>query len=408
MILQAATHPVFTVFLTLVILWLIGSALTLIYAELSNEQKGKLKVAAKRVKKVLTNETFVYILKRIFSSLFTLLLVVVLVSLLLRLIPDYQLYDVPTYNKIKGSNPSGAEAWRNLVLYRYGRTTLDGHRRSGLVGALQYIYWLLPIPKKIPVTWDTNYTRIIRYWEGTVYLGKSIMYPDKEIPQIIRERMGISMRISLITTALVYVLSYPLGLVMAKKPGGVIDKLGTAFIVLNYAIPALVFYLLMNSVMGKADGIFGWLKAGFVYNENIPTSLIPPIFCMVFLSIPGTSMWVRRFTVDELNSDYVKFAKSKGLSENRIMYTHVLRNSIVPLVRSIPGTLLFSFVGSYYVEKIWSIPGTGGILTTALTRNDFQLIQGLTMIYAGLSMLAFLLGDIITVFFDPRIRLRAR
>lgn len=119
-------------------------------------------------------------------------------------------------------------------------------------------------------------------------------------------------------------------------------------------------------------------------------------------------MWVRRFTVDELNSDYVKFAKSKGLSENRIMYTHVLRNSIVPLVRSIPGTLLFSFVGSYYVEKIWSIPGTGGILTTALTRNDFQLIQGLTMIYAGLSMLAFLLGDIITVFFDPRIRLRAR
>ena len=120
--------------------------------KLSNEKKEKLKVAAKRVKKALTNETFVYILKRIFSSLFTLLLVVVLVSLLLRLIPDYQLYDVPTYNKIKGSNPAGAEAWRNLVLYRYGRTTLDGHRKSALVGALQYIYWLLPIPKKIPVT----------------------------------------------------------------------------------------------------------------------------------------------------------------------------------------------------------------------------------------------------------------
>ena len=115
------------------ILWLIGSALTLIYIKLNNKQKEKLKVAAKKVKKAFTNETFVYILKRIFSSLLTLLLVVVLVSLLLRLIPDYQLYDVSTYNKIKGSNPSGAEAWRNLVLYRYGRTTLEGHRRSGLL-----------------------------------------------------------------------------------------------------------------------------------------------------------------------------------------------------------------------------------------------------------------------------------
>ncbi|HPV54929.1 MAG TPA: ABC transporter permease [Bacilli bacterium] len=376
--------------------------------KLEGKRKFTFKDLLRRIKKALTNETFLYIMKRIFSSLLTLLLVVALVSLLLRLIPDIQLYDVAQYNKIKGSNPSGAEAYRNLVLYRYGRTTLDGHRRSAIFGALQYIYWLLPIPKKIPIRWDVNYTEIKLYWEGYIYLGRSIMYPDKEIPVIIKERMGISMRISMITVVCVYVLAYPLGLVMAKKPGGVVDRLGTAFIVLNYAIPGLVFYLLMNSIMGKSDGIFGWMNAGFFYDEHNSASLIPPIFCMVFLSIPGTSMWVRRFTVDELNSDYVKFAKSKGLSENRIMYTHVLRNSVVPLVRSIPGTLLFSFVGSYYVEKIWSIPGTGGLLTGALMRNDFQLIQGLTMIYAALSMLAFLLGDIITVFFDPRIRLRAR
>ena len=110
--------------------------------------------------------------------------------------------------------------------------------------------------------------------------------------------------------------------------------------------------------------------------------------------------------VDELTADYVKFARSKGLSENRIMYTHVLRNAIVPLVRNIPATFIFAVVGSYFVEKIWSIDGTGKMLTDAISKIDMSMIQGMTVIYALMSMAAFLLGDIITVFFDPRIKLQ--
>ncbi len=376
--------------------------------KIEEKQKITFKDILLKIKKAITNETFLYVMKRIFSSLLTLFLIIALLIVLLRIIPDILLYDPNLYNKLKASSYSSAEAYRNSELFRYGRTTLEGRRLPALFSVVQYIYWLLPIPKKIPVRWNVNYTEVLRYWEGTVYFGRSLTQPSKYITDMIGERMGISMRISLITVFFIYIISYPLGIVMAKKPGGVADRLGTAFIVLNYAIPGLVFYLLMNSFMGKPDGVFGWLKAGYLYQEGQPQTLIPPIFCMVFLSIPGNSMWVRRFTVDELNSDYVKFARSKGLSDNRIMYTHVLRNSIVPLVRSIPSTLLFSFVGSYYVEKIWSIPGTGGLLTGALQKNDFPLIQGLTFIYAAISMLAFLLGDIITVFFDPRIRLRAK
>ena len=109
--------------------------------------------------------------------------------------------------------------------------------------------------------------------------------------------------------------------------------------------------------------------------------------------------------IDELSSDYVKFARSKGLSENRILYTHVLRNAAVPLIRNIPAVFIGSIMGSYYVEAIWGIPGTGGTLITGVQNLDVAIVQGLTIIYALLGMLSFLLGDVITVFFDPRIKL---
>ena len=162
----------------------------------------------------------------------------------------------------------------------------------------------------------------------------------------------------------------------------------------------------MNSVLGNPNGIFGIFKFGFLYKGEWH-QLIPPIFCVVFLSIPGVCIWVRRFMIDELTSDYVKFARSKGLGETQIMYTHVLRNAMMPLVRNIPGTFLGAIVGSYYIETIWGIPGTGILLTTALSATDLDIpvIQGLTVLYASISMISFLLGDLITVFFDPRVKI---
>ena len=90
------------------------------------------------------------------------------------------------------------------------------------------------------------------------------------------------------------------------------------------------------------------------------------------------------------------------------MYTHVLRNACVPLVRGIPGTFLGAIVGSYYIETIWSIPGTGILLTTGIQKFDIPVIMGLTVLYSAISMLSFLLGDLIVVLFDPRIRVTNR
>jgi len=348
-----------------------------------------------------------YMLKRILGSLITLVLLVFVVIILLRCIPEDYLYDISTYNKIKRS--AGIEAannYANRQLYFYGRKTITGKNVPVFYSIFQYLYWILPIPKNIPVAWDeATYTTVIKSKHVWSYFGESMKY-SKPVTRLLKERMGISFRISIISLLLSYIISYPLGVAMAKKPGGIVDKIGNAFVVLNYAIPALVFYMIIQKWMGNSNGMFGKLF-GYVYKKNNPLSLFPPIFALVFLSIPGITIWVRRFMLDEMSSDYVKFARSKGLSENRIMYTHVLRNACVPLVRSIPAAFIGAIIGSYYVEKLWNIPGTGQLLLTGLSLQspDVMLVQALTIIYSGLSMISFLLGDIVTVLIDPRIKL---
>lgn len=365
----------------------------------------------KAVSRALRNKTFLYIVRRTLSSIFTLLLLVAVVTALLRLLPDTKFYDVKSFNTIKGkSGLATAERWRDAQLYLAGRINLDGSRSSVLGSIFRFIYWVIPIPKAIPIQWNNGYTVVYQYHITASYFGKSMNEPGNPfIVDLFASKMGISFRISIITTVLAYVLSVPLGIAMAKKPGGIIDKIGNIFIVLNYAIPALVFYLLMCNLFGDANGIFAWGHFGTVYDKDKWWSLVPPIFCIIFLSIPGIAIWVRRFMVDELSSDYVKFARSKGLSENRIMYTHVLRNASVPLIRGLPSIFIGAIVGSYYIEYIWSIPGTGRLLINALQGGspDVQVVQALTVIYAAMSMLSFLLGDIVTIFFDPRIKLIA-
>lgn len=360
----------------------------------------------------LKNKTFIYILRRFLSSLITLSLIIFFIILLLSFIPDESFYSFSEYSKLKNSSLSNseqlAEKFKVAELYRYGRMTLEGRRIGVFEQFFRFIYNILPIPKTIYTAIDNTTQELIQPETKFIYFGKSIK-EAKLVTQLIQERALVSFVISISTLILNYLIAYPLGIAMSRKPGSLIDKIGNIFIVLNYAIPGLVFYLFMNRLFGIG---IGGISFGFIYDSSSlarkAITLIPPIFCITFLSIPGTAIWVRRFMVDQLNSDYVKFAQSKGLSSNRVLYTHVLRNAIVPLVRSIPGSVIFAFVGSYFVESIWNIPGTGLLLISAMSISnpDVNVILSLTTIYAGLGMFALILGDIATIIADPRIKLR--
>lgn len=371
-------------------------------------KENKFLVVLRSIGRALKNRTFLYILRRIGSALITLLLLVALIKILFALLPDTKFYDVATYKLyVNKYGETMANNWRNAQLFSAGRVDIDGNRISLIQSIFEYIWWILPIPKSIPIAWSRDYSTVIKWYDCLSYFGRSSTN-KKYVLDLLVDRMGISFEVTMISIVITYAIGYPLGIAMAKKPGGVVDRIGNVFIVLNYAIPALVFYLFMQRILGDSNGIFGWAHFGLIYDSNDPSflQLMPAILCMSFLSIPGVIIWLRRFMVDELNSDYVKFARSKGLSENRIMYTHVLRNAVVPLVRNIPATFIGAIVGSYFVEKIWHIPGTGSLLTDGMTTLDISVVTSLTTIYAGLGMIAFLLGDIVTVFCDPRIKLQ--
>ena len=119
-------------------------------------------------------------------------------------------------------------------------------------------------------------------------------------------------------------------------------------------------------------------------------------------------MWLRRYMVDESNKDYIRLARAKGVPAARISRSHVFRNAIVPLVQYIPSAFLNTVVGSIYIESLYSIPGMGGLLVTAIKGQDNKLVQALVIIYSVISILGLLFGDILMAVLDPRISFSAK
>lgn len=134
-------------------------------------------------------------------------------------------------------------------------------------------------------------------------------------------------------------------------------------------------------------------------------SWILPTISISLGGIAGYAMWVRRFMVDELNKEYIRLARAKGLPSRAIMIKHVMRNAFVPLAQYLPATVLLTIGGSIYIESLYSIPGMGGLLVDAIQRQDNPLVQALVLVYSVLAIIGLFLGDVLMTLFDPRIRL---
>ena len=107
--------------------------------------------------------------------------------------------------------------------------------------------------------------------------------------------------------------------------------------------------------------------------------------------------------IDQMNSDYVKFARSGGLSEGEIFSKHILKNAAIPIIHGIPGTILFAMTGAIITERVYVVPGAGNLLTEAIGKYDNGVIVGVTLFYAILSITAIILGDVLISIADPRI-----
>lgn len=304
-----------------------------------------------------------FILSRLGRSVITLFVVVTFVFLLLRQMP------------IEG----------------YFAESFDKMTQAQIDASLQEMGLKDPLP-----------VQLMNFYKDTLSgdLGRSIVYrKNAPITDIIAPKIPYSVGFGLASVALSLVVGVPLGMLMVRFKGRFWDKLGSGYVVVVKAVPAAVYFLFLQVY---ATSLF---KIPMLFSERNVISWILPIICMSLGGIGSYAMWVRRYMVDEMSSDYIKLARAKGLSSKRVLSSHVIRNAFVPLSQQLPANILLTIVGSIYVEALFSIPGMGGLLVSAIQRQDNTLVQALVLIYSTIGILGLVLGDLLMAMFDPRIKL---
>ena len=224
------------------------------------------------------------------------------------------------------------------------------------------------------------------------YVQDSSLYKDG------LSMIGYSFIIGIISTILVYFIGVPLGLLLALKKDKIADKIGNLYIIFIMAVPSLA-YIYMFATFGNK-----WLHLP----NNWPTGTVPlvyflPILSLALPSIATLMKWTRRYMIDQMTSDYVKFARSQGFSEFEIFRKHILKNALIPIVQGIPGSILGALTGAIVTERVYGVPGMGKLLTDAIDFYDNGVIVGISFFYALLSIASLILGDVLMAKVDPRI-----
>ena len=309
---------------------------------------------------------FKYSFKRLLRSIGTLFIVITVVFFLMRLMPE-EGYFGDGFEKLD-------EAQREAILTNMG------------------------LRDPIHIQLKNFYKQVI---SGD--LGTSIIYrPRVPVAEILKTKVPYSVKFGLAAMGISLFFGISLGIIMALGKNKFWDKIGTGYIVFINAVPAAVYYLFLQLYV---TDIF---KLPILFNPSKPASWILPVISMSLGSTAAYAMWMRRYMVDELNKDYVKLARAKGLRNKSIMVKHVLRNAFVPMAQYLPSSLLYTIAGSIYVESLYSIPGMGGLLVDAIQRQDNPLVQSLVLIYSSIGIVGLFLGDILMASIDPRIKLEKR
>ena len=249
--------------------------------------------------------------------------------------------------------------------------------------------------EKTTATWD--YLTHMNIW---LNFGKSHrVQTGLDVTEIIASKMSISMTIGLCALAIALAVGVPLGIMQARYKDGLFDGAGQAFTIFINAVPSLVTYFLVMIIGSRLFGL------PIQYTVTDPKSAILPMVSLAMGSIASYMLWMRRYMVDELNKDYIRLAKLKGMSTTQVMFRHVMKNAFLPLAQYLPYSVLLTVGGSILVEKMFGVPGLGNLLPDAIAKYDSNLVIAIVSLYASLGILGLFLGDVLMIILDPRIRL---
>lgn len=310
-----------------------------------------------------------YILRRILLSIFSVFAIISIVFLLLRFISDNE------------------ELYSNNVL----------------IDLLHYYKSILPYPKKVCSISTLEESSIVcsKYEVKIIDLGSSMFFMKNiRVWDIIKQKCSVSLLIGLIAYVLECAIGYPLGIFLARKNNKHLNNGFNILYTLISSIPlALIFYIFLLVFM-----VIFHLPTSFDINNAL--SYLPPIISVTFTSVLVISHWVHMYIQKEAKKDYVLFAYSKGLNEKDVFYKHIMKNSLIPLIRSIPTSIVACICGSYLLETTFGIPGAGSTLISAIRLNDIILIRGLILFFSFISIVSYFIGDIISLILDPRVKFK--
>lgn len=252
-------------------------------------------------------------------------------------------------------------------------------------------------------------------WLGNMIrgdLGVSFIY-NKPVATVIGEHMWISFVISLIATVLQLVIAIPMGITSATHQYSVRDYTVTVITMIGISLPSFFFAALLVKLFSSTLGWFpasglvsgGGSTGGIVGFLDMAWHLVLPMTVLVVLSIGGLMRYTRTNMLEVLNSDYIRTARAKGLSEKKVIYVHAFRNTMIPLMTLVAGILPSLFGGAMITEQVFSIEGIGRLAYKSLEQGDLPFIMGYNMFLAVLTVIGTLLSDIMYAVVDPRVKL---
>lgn len=327
---------------------------------------------------------FKYIIKRLLFAILILLGVSVILYVLIRVSPNDSFADL-----IKTSHANlGDDELEQLL---YDNLNPYGLYDKSFGGIIQgYFIWLG------------------KFLSGD--MGVSYAYGRRPVSEVIGQYMWTSFGISFVSLLIEMAIAIPLGIKCAVNQYGKLDYVATVLCMVGIAFPS---FFLGNILIKWFAVDLGWFETsglnsvgggGFV---DTVWHLVLPMTVLVLLSVGGLMRYTRTNTLEVLNADYIRTARAKGLPESKVIYKHVFRNTMIPLVTQLTFTLPSLFGGAMITEQVFNLPGIGNIAYQGLFKGDIFLSMGYNMFLAVLTVIGVLLADIMYAIVDPRVKLTA-
>jgi peptide/nickel transport system permease protein len=319
-----------------------------------------------------------FILRRLFQAVFTIFGVMLLTFVLFNVMPGDP---AGVYVDVRRQGPEALEEWRQR----------HGQDKPLLVNTSEGFN---PLDETF---YDSQFFHHL--YNSVTFSGYSYQWEDRRLLDIIGERAKYSMALTIPQLAVGWFIGLLISSIVAYWRGTLVDHLGVFLAVLGMCVPFLAYIIFGQLLMFEISPEHAW---GISHTVNIYV----PVMIGVAAGVGANVRFYRTIILDQVNQDYVRTARAKGVPLPSILGKHVLKNCMLPILTSLVLSIPFLILGSLLLEKFFGIPGLGDLMINSITSKDVPLITGLTFLTALVYVTGLLITDVLYGIFDPRIRLK--